>query len=107
MSSGHNAVMGDDAVKAELEAELAAASEARKELGDEMEPALVDAFVTRLERRMDERARQSERELERRRNHQKEMVLGSMGISVPLFVVAAIFAGLPGIVVVCLALVAI
>jgi hypothetical protein len=95
--------MADDVVKAELEAAI----EARKELGDEMEPALVDAFVTRLERRMTDRAAQTERELERRRNHQKEMVLGSMGISVPLFVIAAIFAGLPGIVVVCLALVAI
>src|SRR5690242_868018 len=95
--------MADDVVKAELEAAI----EARKELGDEMEPALVDAFVTRLERRMVERAASSEHELERRRNHQKEMVLGAMGISVPLFVVAAIFAGLPGIIVVCVALVAI
>ena len=53
------------------------------------------------------RAAQNERELQRKRNHQKEMVLGSMGISVPLLLFAAIFAGLAGIVVVCVALVAI
>jgi hypothetical protein len=95
--------MADDVVKAELEAAI----EARRELGDDMEPALVDAFVRRLEHRLAERAASSERELERRRNHQKEMVLGSMGISVPLFVVAAIFTGLPGIIALCVALVAI
>jgi hypothetical protein len=32
--------------------------------------------------------------------HQKEMVLGAMGISIPLFVIAAIFTGLAGILVV-------
>jgi hypothetical protein len=31
-------------------------------------------------------------------------VLGTMGISVPLFVIAAIFTGLPGVVAICVAL---
>jgi hypothetical protein len=36
-----------------------------------------------------------------------EAFVGAMGISVPLFIVAAIFAGLAGIITVCVALVAI
>jgi hypothetical protein len=87
--------------------ELSAAIEARKELGPDMEPALIDAFVERIERRLAERASESERSLRQKREHQKEMVLGALGISVPIFVVAAIFTGLPGVVAVCAALVAI
>jgi hypothetical protein len=95
--------MADDVVNEELRSAI----EARRELGAEMEPAVVEAFVARIEQRLTERAEQSERALQRRRDHQKEMVLGSMGISVPLFVVAAIFTGLPGVVAVCVALVVI
>jgi hypothetical protein len=62
--------------------ELEAAIEARKELGAEMEPAVIDAFVERIERRIVQRAEESERSLRRRREHQKEMVLGAMGISI-------------------------
>jgi VIT1/CCC1 family predicted Fe2+/Mn2+ transporter len=87
------------------EDEVRAAIRARGELGDEMEPAVVDAFVERIERRLAERAGDSERALKRKRDHQKEMVLGSMGIAVPLLAIAAVFAGLAGIVVVCVALV--
>jgi len=78
--------------------ELEAAIEARAEMGAEMEPAVIDAFVARIERRLAERADQDERALKRRRDHQKEMVLGSMGISVPLFAIAAVFTGLAGII---------
>ncbi len=81
--------------------ELEAAIEARKELGAELEPAVIDAFVERIERRLDNRAVESERALKRKRDHQKEMVLGAMGISVPVFVVAAIFTGLPGVLAIC------
>jgi hypothetical protein len=84
--------------------ELHAAIEARKELGAEMEPVVIDAFVERIERRIAESGTASERALKHKRNHQKEMVLGAMGISVPLFVVAAIFTGLPGVIAVCAAL---
>jgi hypothetical protein len=84
--------------------ELQAAIEARKELGAEMEPAVIDAFVERIERRLAERSSESEQSLKRRREHQKEMVLGAMGISVPLFALAAIFTGLPGVIAVCAAL---
>ena len=72
-----------------------------------MEPAVIDAFVGRIERRLAGRSNDSERALQRKREHQKEMVLGSMAISVPLFAVAAIFTGLPGVIVVCAALVVI
>ena len=81
--------------------ELEAAIEARKELGAEMEPAVIDGFVERIERRIAERGTESERALKARRDHQKEMVLGAMGISVPLFIFAAIFTGLAGVIAVC------
>jgi hypothetical protein len=95
--------MSEDVVKAELHSAI----EARKELGDEMEPAVIDAFVERIERRLADRVDESERALQRKRQHQKEMVLGSMAISVPLLAFVAIFTGLPGVVVVCAALVVI
>jgi hypothetical protein len=93
--------VSDDVV---LKQELRAAMEARKELGDEMEPAVIDAFVARIERRLTDRTDQSERALARRREHQKEMTLGSMAISIPLLAIAAVFTGLPGVVAVCVAL---
>jgi hypothetical protein len=84
--------------------EVRAALAARNELGEEMEPAVVDAFVTRIEQRLAERADAQERALKRKRDHQKEMVLGSMGISIPLLAIAAVFTGIAGVVVVCVAL---
>jgi hypothetical protein len=81
--------------------ELQAAIEARRELGADMEPAVIDSFVERIERRLSERSEQSERALKRRRDHQREMILGAMGISVPLLALAAIFTGLAGVIVVC------
>jgi cytochrome P450 len=97
----HNQAVGEDSV---LKSELEAAVEARKELGEEMEPAVIDAFVARIEQRLADRGGEDERALKRKREHQKEMVLGSMAISIPLFAIAAVFTGLPGVVAVCLAL---
>ena len=70
-----------------------------------MESAVINAIVGRIERRLVERAERAERALKRQRDHEKEMVLGSMGISVPLFVVAAAFTGLAGMGAVLVALV--
>jgi hypothetical protein len=84
--------------------ELRAAVEARKELGEEMEPAVIDAFVARIERRLADRGDAGARALKLERDHQKEMVLGSMGISIPLLAIAAVFTGLPGVLAVCLVL---
>jgi hypothetical protein len=92
--------VSDDVVQRE---ELRAAAAARAELGDEMEPAL-DPLHERVDHR---RLGDGERALQRKRDHQKEMVLGAMGISVPLFITAAIFTGLAGVIAVCVALVAI
>jgi hypothetical protein len=93
--------MTDDAV---LRDEVRSAIEARRELGEEMEPALIDAFVARIEQRLADRAQHSAWALEQKRNHQKEMVLGSMGIAVPLLAFAAIFTGLAGVIAVCVAI---
>ena len=78
---------------------------ARKELGEDLEPALVDAFVERVEKRLAQRGSESEQSLRRKREHQKEMVLGAMALSIPFFAIAAIFTGLAGVIVVCSALV--
>lgn len=85
--------------------ELEAAIEARRELGTEMEPAVIDAFVARIERRLTDRRDDGERALKQKRDHQKEMVLGSMAISIPLLAIAAIFTGLAGVITICVALV--
>jgi len=93
----------DDVVRTELEVAI----EARKELGAELEPAVIDAFVERIEQRLVQSDEAKERALRKKREHQKEMVLGAMGLAIPLIVVAAIFTGLAGIIVVCSALVVI
>ena len=95
--------MADDVVKDELRVAI----ETRRELGDEMEPAVSDAFVERIERRLAERGQASAWPVQQKREHQKEMVLGSMAIAVPLLALAAIFTGLPGVIAVCVALVVI
>ena len=82
---------------------MQATIEARKEVGPEMEPELIDAFVERIEQRLAGRADESERAVKQKREHQKEMVLGSMGIAVPLLLFAAIFTGLAGVIAVCAA----
>jgi hypothetical protein len=84
--------------------ELQAVIEARAELGADMEPAVIDAFVERLERRIADSAAERAKDLKRKREHQKELILGAMGISIPLLAIAAIFTGLAGVIVVCGAL---
>jgi small-conductance mechanosensitive channel len=84
--------------------DVQAAIEARKELGAELEPAVIDSFVERIEQRLVEREELTEKALKRKRDHQKEMVLGAMGISIPLMAIAAIFTGLAGVIAVCAAI---
>jgi hypothetical protein len=100
----HNQPVADDRA---LRQELQATIDARRELGGDMEPALVDAFVARIEQRIAGRNTDSELALQRRREHQKEMVLGGMAISIPMLAIAAVFTGLAGVIVVCTALVVI
>ena len=84
--------------------ELEATVEARRELGAAHEPELIDGFLERLDRRLVERTAETERSAKRRRDHQKEMTLGAMAISIPLIAIAGGIAGLAGIVAVCAAL---
>ena len=72
-----------------------------------MRARVIDAFVDRIERRLAERKGAEQFAIERKREHQKEMVLGPMAISIPLLAIAAIFTGLAGVIAVCVALVVI
>ena len=78
--------------------------EARRELGAAHEDVLIDSFLERIEQRLVERKVDRAKELKQRREHQMGMTLGAMGISIPLLAIAATFAGLAGIIVVCAAL---
>lgn len=89
---------------AETRHELEATVEARRELGAAHEQELIDGFLERLDRRLVERTAETERSAKRRRDHQKEMTLGAMAISIPLIAIAGGIAGLAGIVAVCAAL---
>ena len=64
----------------------------------------IETFVERIERRLGDRATASEQSLKKRRDHKREMILGAMGISVPLLLFAAIFTGLAGVIAVCVVL---
>ena len=81
--------------------ELSAAIEARKELGADLEPQVIDSFLERIEHRLASRGTEGEQALKRKRDHQRELILGALGISVPLFALAAIFTGLAGVLAVC------
>jgi hypothetical protein len=93
--------VGDEVARRE---ELEAAIAARKELGAELEPEVIDAFIDRIDRRLSERAWERERTLKRRKDHQKEMTLGGMALSIPLLAIAANYAGIIGVIAVCAAL---
>jgi hypothetical protein len=80
--------------------ELRHAVEARRELGPAYEDEVADAFIAKLEQRLASRDSQ----LKRRRDHQKELTLGSLGIGIPLLAIAGNYAGVAGIALVCCAL---
>ena len=65
---------------------------------------MIDTFVERIEKSIVKRDDQREKALKRRRDHQKEMVLGAMALSIPLMAIAAIFTGLAGVIAVCVAI---
>jgi len=89
---------------AETRRELEATVDARRELGAAHEQELIDGFLERLDRRLADRTSDNERSVKRRRDHQKEMTLGAMALSIPLIAIAGGIAGLAGIVAVCAAL---
>src|SRR5207237_5386143 len=83
--------------------ELEAAVRAQRELGPEYEDAVVGAIVEKIERRLAER----QRALKPRRHRGPELpiVLGSLGLAIPLLGVAGAKAGLLGVIAVCIAIV--
>ena len=86
----------------ETREELEAAIEARRELGAELEPQVIDGFVERIEQRIEQRAR----ELQPRRSAPTgRFILASLVLAIPLLGIAGGIAGLPGIALVCIAIV--
>jgi hypothetical protein len=83
--------------------ELQAVVAARSELGPEYEPELVDSFLERVEQQV---ARRSSG-VAPRRGHRTvtPLILGSLGLAIPLLGAAGKFGGLAGIALVCAAIV--
>jgi len=79
--------------------EAQAALEARRELGVAYEDEVVDALVEKIERRL------AERRPKTRQGAITPLVLGSLGLSIPLIAIAGSAAGLAGIIAVCVAIV--
>src|SRR5262252_1382872 len=96
-------VPADEDIRHEAEVTLAA----RREVGEELEPQLVERFADRIEQEIERRAK--ELAGQERTPHQNApmlpLALGSLGISIPLIAIAAVFAGLAGIIAVCIAIV--
>jgi hypothetical protein len=84
--------------------ELQAVLAARAELGQEYEPALVDSFLERVEQQLQLRPRSVGR-----REHRMvtPLILGSLGLAIPLLGIAGAAAGLAGIALVCAAIVSV
>jgi anti-sigma factor RsiW len=86
--------------------ELQAALRARRELGAEYEPQIVDSFLERIEKRLDERVKaRPVRRDEPEHRMVTPMVLGSLGLAIPLIGIAGATAGAAGVALVCVAIV--
>ena len=91
-----------------LEHEAEATLRARQELGQELEPQLVEKFVDRVEREIDRRAQEvaaRRRPMPSSPHKMTPLVLGSLGIAIPLMGIAGGTAGFPGVLAVCIAIV--
>jgi len=84
--------------------ELHAALAARRELGQEYEPALVDSFLERVEKQLELRSRSGGQPEHRMVT---PLILGSLGLAIPLLAIAGAAAGLAGIALVCVAIVSV
>jgi len=85
--------------------ELQAALGARSELGADFEPQIIDSFLERIEKRIDERRARPVARHEREHHAITPLVLGSLGISIPLMAIAGAAGGLWGVAMVCAAIV--
>jgi hypothetical protein len=86
--------------------ELQAHVAARRELGPEYEPELIDSFLERIERRVDQRGHgKAARRDARPHTTITPLVLGSLGLAIPLMAIAGSAAGPFGVAMVCIAIV--
>ena len=79
--------------------EVRHAVESRRELGPGYDDEIADALAEKIERRL------AERRPVRRQGAVTPLVLGSLGVAIPLMAVAGNYAGLAGIIAVCAAIV--
>jgi|SRR5438034_717282 len=91
----------------ELAKELEATLAARQETGKDLEPQLVERFAEKVEAEIERRARELAGRQRRPREHRAitPLVLGSLGIGIPLIGAAGGTAGVAGVIAVCVALV--
>ena len=85
--------------------ELQAHVAARRELGPEYEPELVDSFLERIEGKLDQRHRGKAARRDKEHHAITPLVLGSLGLAIPLMAIAGSTAGPFGVAVVCIAIV--
>jgi len=85
----------------ELDAHVAA----RRELGPEYEPELVDSFLERIEGKLDQRHRGKAARRDKEHHAITPLVLGSLGLAIPLMAIAGSAAGAFGVAMVCIAIV--
>jgi len=85
--------------------ELQAALGARHELGADYEPQLVDSFLERVEKRLDERGAHQPVRRDQEHYTVTPLVLGSLGLSIPLLAIAGGTAGLGGVALISIAIV--
>jgi hypothetical protein len=85
--------------------ELQAVVAARRELGPEYEPELIDSFLERIESKVDQRHRGKAARSAKEHHAITPLVLGSLGLSIPLMAIAGSAAGPFGIAMVCIAIV--
>jgi hypothetical protein len=92
----------DDLVpRDELQATLAA----RRELGPEYEDELVESFARRLEERLEERRPKPQRVVRKDPSQGTAITIVSILSAIPLIAIAGGTVGVPGVALVCLALV--
>jgi len=88
--------------------DVEAALETRRELGAEYEPEIVDAFLEKIEQRLDERLRERRPAAQGPQGAVTPLILGSIGLGIPVTAVALSNApGTGGIVVAIVAWIAI
>jgi hypothetical protein len=80
----------DEGTRHELEATV----QARRELGPEHDEHLISGFLERIEKEIDRRV---DEKLASRSKGRKRNIEAELGIFVPLFIIAGIFAGVAGI----------